>query len=154
MFLASSGLRSGKQELRSGEQKLRSVQVPVSQAVFYSGDMTHQRSQQYVIVVLSRQQSCPKYLDQGLTRCHQAPTKVHNTCEDSLLATPIILDLVIVAELCERIQVKTGIPSPRLLYSHSQVTVSSLPGSSPACVAYCMKVGREGASTYDMIGFV
>ena len=31
---------------------------------------------------------------------------MHNTCEDSLLATPIILDLVILAELCERISVK------------------------------------------------
>ncbi|XP_041367324.1 inositol-3-phosphate synthase 1-A-like [Gigantopelta aegis] len=29
---------------------------------------------------------------------------IHNTCEDSLLACPLILDLVIVAELCERIQ--------------------------------------------------
>lgn len=29
---------------------------------------------------------------------------VHNTCEDSLLAAPIILDLVILAELCHRIQ--------------------------------------------------
>lgn len=31
---------------------------------------------------------------------------LHNTCEDSLLASPIILDLVIIAELCERIQVR------------------------------------------------
>jgi myo-inositol-1-phosphate synthase len=31
---------------------------------------------------------------------------LHNTCEDSLLATPLILDLVILTELCERIQVK------------------------------------------------
>ena len=28
---------------------------------------------------------------------------MHNTCEDSLLATPLILDLCIMAELCERI---------------------------------------------------
>ncbi|XP_056598287.1 inositol-3-phosphate synthase 1-A-like [Triplophysa dalaica] len=28
---------------------------------------------------------------------------LHNTCEDSLLATPIILDLVILTELCQRI---------------------------------------------------
>merc|ERR1719253_2356019 len=28
---------------------------------------------------------------------------MHNTCEDSLLATPLIYDLVILAELCERI---------------------------------------------------
>jgi myo-inositol-1-phosphate synthase len=32
---------------------------------------------------------------------------IHNTCEDSLLATPIIYDLAILAELCERIQFKT-----------------------------------------------
>ncbi|CAM9316559.1 unnamed protein product [Chrysoparadoxa australica] len=31
---------------------------------------------------------------------------MHNTCEDSLLATPLIFDLVILAELCERIQIK------------------------------------------------
>lgn len=31
---------------------------------------------------------------------------IHNTCEDSLLATPIILDLVILAELCSRITFK------------------------------------------------
>lgn len=29
---------------------------------------------------------------------------VHNTCEDSLLASPIILDLVLLAELCSRIE--------------------------------------------------
>lgn len=28
---------------------------------------------------------------------------LHNTCEDSLLAAPLIIDLVVVAELCERI---------------------------------------------------
>ncbi|XP_066258413.1 inositol-3-phosphate synthase [Euwallacea similis] len=31
---------------------------------------------------------------------------IHNTCEDSLLATPLILDLVILAELFSRIEVK------------------------------------------------
>jgi myo-inositol-1-phosphate synthase len=32
---------------------------------------------------------------------------MHNTCEDSLLAAPIIIDLVLVMELCTRIKVKT-----------------------------------------------
>lgn len=32
---------------------------------------------------------------------------MHNTCEDSLLAAPIILDLIILTELCERIWYKT-----------------------------------------------
>lgn len=31
---------------------------------------------------------------------------MHNTCEDSLLASPLIYDLVIMAELCDRIQVR------------------------------------------------
>ncbi|KAJ8959640.1 hypothetical protein NQ318_021827 [Aromia moschata] len=31
---------------------------------------------------------------------------IHNTCEDSLLATPIILDLVILAELFSRVEIK------------------------------------------------
>jgi myo-inositol-1-phosphate synthase len=31
---------------------------------------------------------------------------MHNTCEDSLLATPLIIDLVVVCELAERIQIK------------------------------------------------
>ena len=38
----------------------------------------------------------------------------HNTCEDSLLASPLILDLVILAELCERITVQIDPePEPR-----------------------------------------
>ena len=32
---------------------------------------------------------------------------IHNTCEDSLLASPLIIDLIVLAELCERIQFKT-----------------------------------------------
>lgn len=31
---------------------------------------------------------------------------MHNTCEDSLLAAPLMIDLVILAELCERISVR------------------------------------------------
>ncbi|TMW48393.1 hypothetical protein DOY81_006522 [Sarcophaga bullata] len=33
---------------------------------------------------------------------------IHNTCEDSLLASPLILDLVILGELCSRIQIKNS----------------------------------------------
>uniref|UniRef100_A0A1I8PC50 inositol-3-phosphate synthase n=1 Tax=Stomoxys calcitrans TaxID=35570 RepID=A0A1I8PC50_STOCA len=31
---------------------------------------------------------------------------IHNTCEDSLLASPLILDLVILGEFCSRVQIK------------------------------------------------
>jgi len=42
----------------------------------------------------------------------------HNTCEDSLLASPIILDLVILAELCERITIRMdNEPCPRRMHS-------------------------------------
>lgn len=34
---------------------------------------------------------------------------IHNTCEDSLLATPLILDLVILAELCSRIHIQKNV---------------------------------------------
>ena len=44
---------------------------------------------------------------------------IHNTCEDSLLAAPIILDLVLLAELITRIEMKkvgcaaaTSLPTP------------------------------------------
>ncbi|XP_035674512.1 inositol-3-phosphate synthase 1-A-like [Branchiostoma floridae] len=33
---------------------------------------------------------------------------VHNTCEDSLLASPLILDLIILTEMCQRIKFKVG----------------------------------------------
>ncbi|XP_054836522.1 inositol-3-phosphate synthase 1 [Eublepharis macularius] len=43
---------------------------------------------------------------------------IHNTCEDSLLAAPIILDLVILAELCQRIRVAVeGETEPQPLHS-------------------------------------
>lgn len=38
---------------------------------------------------------------------------MHNTCEDSLLASPLIIDLFVVAELCERITIQeVGSPEP------------------------------------------
>merc|ERR1711964_581120 len=37
----------------------------------------------------------------------QQTVVMHNTCEDSLLATPLILDLVILTELCQRLEIST-----------------------------------------------
>nr|XP_060640880.1 inositol-3-phosphate synthase 1 [Anolis sagrei ordinatus]XP_060640881.1 inositol-3-phosphate synthase 1 [Anolis sagrei ordinatus] len=43
---------------------------------------------------------------------------IHNVCEDSLLAAPIILDLVVLAELCQRIRVGIeGEGDPQPLHS-------------------------------------
>eukprot|EP01112_Ceratiomyxa_fruticulosa_P012131 TRINITY_DN3345_c0_g1_i2.p1 TRINITY_DN3345_c0_g1~~TRINITY_DN3345_c0_g1_i2.p1 ORF type:complete len:460 (+),score=105.75 TRINITY_DN3345_c0_g1_i2:150-1529(+) len=46
---------------------------------------------------------------------------VHNTCEDSLLATPIIYDLVMLMELSTRIEYKTSEDSE---FNHSQPVMS------------------------------
>lgn len=35
----------------------------------------------------------------------------HNTCEDSLLAAPLIIDLVLIAELCERVRFRVNSPA-------------------------------------------
>lgn len=46
------------------------------------------------------------YEQHSLNSSTQNTIVMHNTCEDSLLATPLILDLVILCELCERITVR------------------------------------------------
>jgi myo-inositol-1-phosphate synthase len=44
---------------------------------------------------------------------------MHNTCEDSLLATPLIIDLIVLCEVCERISVT----------HHSSSSSDEAPGS-------------------------
>ena len=49
---------------------------------------------------------------------------MHNTCEDSLLAAPLILDLIILAELFERIEVKRGTRGLQGTWGTGHVTVT------------------------------
>lgn len=61
---------------------------------------------------------------------------MHNTCEDSLLATPLMIDLIVLCELCERISISrvdsstvsgtTCTPdSPRFTRFHSVLSLLS-----------------------------
>lgn len=51
---------------------------------------------------------------------------IHNTCEDSLLATPIILDLVVLAELFSRIQIKKAhMPDDEFIGFHPVLSLLS-----------------------------
>lgn len=50
---------------------------------------------------------------------------IHNTCEDSLLATPLILDLVILGELCSRIHIKDSRPDADFVPFHSVLSILS-----------------------------
>lgn len=56
---------------------------------------------------------------------------MHNTCEDSLLAAPIILDLVLLAELITRIEV-TAHGGPRRL----RLDTASVTAHSAACMQH------------------
>lgn len=54
-----------------------------------------------------------------LPRCSRllASAVIHNTCEDSLLAAPLIIDLVVLAELCERVTLqREGEAAPHRLH--------------------------------------
>lgn len=55
---------------------------------------------------------------------------LHNTCEDSLLAAPIILDLVLLAELTSRIQLKAeGEVEEASIFIYAYYSESSSSGS-------------------------
>ncbi|XP_030074263.1 inositol-3-phosphate synthase 1 [Microcaecilia unicolor] len=55
---------------------------------------------------------------------------LHNTCEDSLLASPIILDLVILSELCQRITFCTE-ADPEFQTFHSVLSILSFLCKAP-----------------------
>uniref|UniRef100_A0A1L8DYZ6 inositol-3-phosphate synthase n=1 Tax=Nyssomyia neivai TaxID=330878 RepID=A0A1L8DYZ6_9DIPT len=59
----------------------------------------------YVPYVGDSKRAMDEYTSQIMMGGHNTLV-IHNTCEDSLLAAPLILDLVIIAELCSRIKVK------------------------------------------------
>ena len=66
---------------------------------------------------------------------------MHNTCEDSLLATPLIIDLVVLTELCERISICT-LPAPASSVATS-VSVSSDEEGKLSVDGQCAKMKFE-----------
>jgi len=61
----------------------------------------------YVPFVKDSKRAMDEYTSEIFMNGHNT-IAMHNTCEDSLLATPVMYDLVILAELMERIQYKTA----------------------------------------------
>lgn len=59
----------------------------------------------YVPYVGDSKRAMDEYTSQIMMGGHNTLV-IHNTCEDSLLATPLILDLVILGELCSRIKIR------------------------------------------------
>lgn len=64
----------------------------------------------YVPYVGDSKRAMDEYVSELMLGGHNTIV-VHNTCEDSLLASPIILDLVIIAELCQRVKFQIQSPS-------------------------------------------
>lgn len=57
----------------------------------------------YVPYVGDSKRAMDEYMSEIMLGGHNT-IAIHNTCEDSLLASPIILDLVILSEVCQRIR--------------------------------------------------
>jgi len=60
----------------------------------------------YVPYVGDSKRAMDEYISQIFMGGHNT-LAIHNTCEDSLLASPIIIDLIVLAEVMSRIQYKT-----------------------------------------------
>ena len=73
-----------------------------------TSDLTNSLLSQVVIKYVPYVADSKRALDEYISEIFMNGSNTivcHNTCEDSLLASPLILDLVILAELCERITV-------------------------------------------------
>lgn len=67
----------------------------------------------------------------------------HNTCEDSLLAAPLIIDLILIAELCERVQFKINQPADSSVVSEYQKFNAVLSVLSYLCKAPLVERGAK-----------
>lgn len=67
----------------------------------------------YIPYVADSKRAMDEYSSEIFLGGHQTIV-MHNTCEDSLLAAPIILDLVILTELLGRIQVSSLVHAHQL----------------------------------------
>lgn len=78
----------------------------------------------YVPYVGDSKRAMDEYTSEILLGGHNTIV-VHNTCEDSLLASPIILDLVLLAEICSRITFKVADTDDEFTGFHSVLSLLS-----------------------------
>ncbi|XP_076282248.1 inositol-3-phosphate synthase isoform X1 [Lasioglossum baleicum] len=78
----------------------------------------------YVPYVGDSKRAMDEYTSEILLGGHNTIV-VHNTCEDSLLASPIILDLVLLAEICSRITFKVANSNEEFTGFHSVLSILS-----------------------------
>ncbi|CAK9811075.1 Inositol-3-phosphate synthase 1-B [Anthophora plagiata] len=78
----------------------------------------------YVPYVGDSKRAMDEYTSEILLGGHNTIV-IHNTCEDSLLASPIILDLVLLAEICSRITFKLMDTEDEFTGFHSVLSILS-----------------------------
>ncbi|XP_033175096.1 inositol-3-phosphate synthase 1-B isoform X1 [Bombus impatiens] len=78
----------------------------------------------YVPYVGDSKRAMDEYTSEILLGGHNTIV-IHNTCEDSLLASPIILDLVLLAEICSRITFKVANTKNEFTGFHSVLSILS-----------------------------
>lgn len=78
----------------------------------------------YVPYVGDSKRAMDEYTSEIMLGGHNTIT-IHNTCEDSLLASPIILDLVLLAEICSRITFKLADTEQEFTGFHSVLSILS-----------------------------
>ncbi|XP_050067163.1 inositol-3-phosphate synthase [Anopheles maculipalpis] len=100
---------SAPQQFRSKEISKSNVvdDMVASNHILYGADEhpDHCVVIKYVPYVGDSKRAMDEYTSQIMLGGHNTLV-IHNTCEDSLLATPLILDLAILGELCSRIQIR------------------------------------------------
>ncbi|CAH0388109.1 unnamed protein product [Bemisia tabaci] len=106
---------SAPQQFRSKEISKSSVvddMVASNRILYKEGEKPdHCVVIKYVPYVKDSKRAMDEYISEIMMGGHNTLV-IHNTCEDSLLAAPIMLDLVILTELCTRIQFKSpGCPT-------------------------------------------
>ncbi|XP_076317838.1 inositol-3-phosphate synthase 1-A-like [Tachypleus tridentatus] len=98
--------------------------VATNRILYESGDKPdHCVVIKYVPYVGDSKRAMDEYISEIMMGGHNTIV-LHNTCEDSLLASPIILDLVILTELCQRISFRVG-TSPNFQSFNSVLSILS-----------------------------
>ncbi|XP_016770070.1 inositol-3-phosphate synthase 1-B isoform X2 [Apis mellifera] len=119
---------SAPQQFRSKEISKSNVvddMVQSNKILYQSGEKPdHCVVIKYVPYVGDSKRAMDEYTSEILLGGHNTIV-VHNTCEDSLLASPIILDLVLLAEICSRITFKIADTKDEFTGFHSVLSILS-----------------------------
>ncbi|XP_017791627.1 PREDICTED: inositol-3-phosphate synthase 1-A [Habropoda laboriosa] len=119
---------SAPQQFRSKEISKSSVvddMVQSNKILYQPGEKPdHCVVIKYVPYVGDSKRAMDEYTSEILLGGHNTIV-IHNTCEDSLLASPLILDLVLLAEICSRITFKLLDTEDEFTGFHSVLSVLS-----------------------------